>query len=182
MIEDPIIEYRPDGVEHGASRANNLPRRARLPGLTEVGGDAEVVPPSSPWPGSPCAVDAYTHGERSSTVIVFQPLRFDAAMSLPRHYPDFTSLSDDTFAITAKADRFIPGRTVSQSNPPRSSCNSHHGCNGSRYSAAPFSNSRCRSVEVFPLLLGGVVLERPGAVLARRSGPLTARTVPREFS
>jgi hypothetical protein len=35
-------------------------------------------------------------------------------------------------------------------------------CNGSRYSAAPFSNSRCRSVEVFPLLSGGVVLERPG--------------------
>jgi hypothetical protein len=35
-------------------------------------------------------------------------------------------------------------------------------CNGSRYSAPPFSSSPRRSVEVFPLLSGGVVLERPG--------------------
>src|SRR5580658_3082940 len=37
-------------------------------------------------------------------------------------------------------------------------------CNGSRSSAAPFSNSHRHSVEVFPLVLGGLVLERPGAV------------------
>jgi len=54
--------------------------------------------------------------------------------------------------------------SAASSPPPAGARRSHPVCNGSRYSAAPFSNSRCRSVEVFPLLLGGVVLERPGAV------------------
>src|SRR5437773_8002269 len=53
------------------------------------------------------------------------------------------------------------------------------------FAAASVKFSSVVPIEVFPLIPGSVVLERPAAVKgapgrARRSAPLTARTVPRE--
>ncbi len=75
----------------------------------------------------------------------------------------FTS-ERDLWAARANQALDIVTRKVLPKKVVQAQGHIHGNCNEPRYSAGPLSNSHCRSVGVFPLLLGAVALERPGAV------------------